>query len=80
MKQFKKRAAALGLAVSMAVTLAACGGGEERQAEYLSRAQEHLDAGNLEKARLDVKNALQINDKSARYGHECHEQPRSYFL
>ncbi|MFT6276329.1 MAG: tetratricopeptide (TPR) repeat protein [Halioglobus sp.] len=62
MKRYIQRTSILWLAI---FTLVACGGGEGRQAEYLARAQEQLDAGNLDKARIDLKNALQINDKSA---------------
>jgi Tfp pilus assembly protein PilF len=38
-----------------------CGGGEERQEAYLARAQEYFDAGNFEKAKIEVKNVRQIN-------------------
>jgi tetratricopeptide (TPR) repeat protein len=62
MKRTIQRTSILWLAI---FTLVACGGGEGRQAEYLARAQEHLDSGNMDKARIDIKNALQINDKSA---------------
>ena len=45
--------------------LAACSSGEERQAMYLERAQQYFDDGVYDKARIDVRNALQINDKHA---------------
>ncbi len=48
-----------------AVILAGCGGGEERQAEYLTRAQDYYDQENIEKAKIEVKNVLQINPKNA---------------
>ena len=45
--------------------LAACGGPEEKKAKFYSRAQELLEKGDLVKARLEVKNALQIDPKFA---------------
>lgn len=60
-----RRAIALGVALSLTLTLAACGGGEERQQKYLARAQEHLESGNYDKARVDLKNVLQINPNNA---------------
>ena len=53
-----------GLLASVLV-LSACGGGENRQAQYLEKAQAYLDDGNTDKARVEVKNALQINPESA---------------
>jgi len=47
------------------LVLSGCGGGEERQAEYLSRAQEYFDQDNMDKAKIEVKNVLQINPKNA---------------
>ena len=51
--------------VAAAALLGACGGDEERQAEFLAQAQAFIDEGNYEKARIDAKNALQINSNSA---------------
>ena len=45
--------------------LLACGGGAERQAKYFERAQQFYDEGNFDKARIEVKNVLQINPKHA---------------
>jgi tetratricopeptide (TPR) repeat protein len=53
------------VAVAAAALLGACGGDEDRQAEFLAQAQAFIDEGNYEKARIDVKNALQINSNSA---------------
>ncbi len=47
------------------LVLSGCGGGEDRQAEYLERAQTFFDAENIEKATIEVKNVLQINPKNA---------------
>ena len=58
--------------LSVAFCLAAvagCGGAEARRAKAISRGEEFLAAGNLEKARVEFRNALQIspNDPVARY-------------
>jgi tetratricopeptide (TPR) repeat protein len=47
------------------VFISGCGGGEDRQEKYIERAQEYFDAENYDKAKIEVKNALQINPKSA---------------
>jgi tetratricopeptide (TPR) repeat protein len=54
---------------AMFIGLTACTGSADRQAEYLARAQAHFDAGNYDKASVDVRNALQINGDNvdARY-------------
>ncbi|MFV2057613.1 MAG: tetratricopeptide repeat protein, partial [Thiohalomonadales bacterium] len=47
----------------------ACGGSEERKAKYISKAKAFVAEENYEKARLELKNALQIapKDLEARY-------------
>ncbi len=58
------------LAVAALISLAlGCSGGKERQAEYFSKAQALFDQGNVVKARVEVRNALQIdaNYPDARY-------------
>lgn len=52
--------------VLVSAMLGACGGGEERQNEYLSRAQAYFEEGNFEKAKIEVKNVLQINPNNGR--------------
>lgn len=55
---------AIALAIGIAIggtTLVGCSGSEERQAKYLARAQEYFDKGDLNKARIETKNVLQIN-------------------
>jgi tetratricopeptide (TPR) repeat protein len=49
--------------------VSACGTAESRRAQALEKGQHYLDAGNLEKARVEFLNALQIspNDAEARY-------------
>ncbi|MGO9993463.1 MAG: tetratricopeptide repeat protein [Steroidobacteraceae bacterium] len=49
--------------------LSACGGAQARKAKHLERGQSFLAAGNLEKARVEFQNALQIapTDPEARF-------------
>lgn len=61
-----------GLAVSLGLALAllvGCSSKEERQAEYFQRAQTLYAAGDFEKARVEVRNVLQIdgNHPEGRY-------------
>lgn len=53
------------LVVLMAVSLAACGGAQSRYASHMKRGKQYLTQGNLDKARLEFRNALQIEPKSA---------------
>ena len=48
-----------------ACVLVACGGAASRTERYLQRGQEYLAQGNLEKARVEYRNALQISPTSA---------------
>jgi len=65
MSRTHHRATVLGAALTVMLTLSACGGGEGRQQDYLERAQGHLEARNYDKAKLDIKNVLQINPNNA---------------
>jgi tetratricopeptide (TPR) repeat protein len=51
------------------VGLCACGGADARKARHLEKGQAFLAADNVEKARVEFRNALQIapNDSEARY-------------
>jgi len=49
----------------IAISLIACGGPEERKAQYRARAQEFLEAGNYPKARVALRNVLKIDPKDA---------------
>ncbi len=51
--------------VVVAISLVACGGPEARKAEYRSKAQEYLEAGNYPKARVALRNVLKIDPKDA---------------
>ncbi len=48
-----------------AVSLIACGGAEERKSVYMEKAKASLEAGDLDKARIELKNVLQIDPKDA---------------
>jgi Tfp pilus assembly protein PilF len=50
---------------SVAVIVIACGGAEERKAAYMEKAEQSLNAGDVEKARIELKNVLQIDPKDA---------------
>jgi tetratricopeptide (TPR) repeat protein len=54
------------VAVVLALSLViACGGPEEKKAKFVGKARELFERGDLVKARLEVKNALQIDPKFA---------------
>lgn len=63
------------------VALLACTGGEERKLKYYERALALYEEGNYEKATIEVKNALQIDENFAegRYLHALlHEKDRNF--
>jgi tetratricopeptide (TPR) repeat protein len=53
----------LGLVFIIASALSACGGAEERKAKYLLKAHEYFQEGNFPKARIALRNVLQIDPK-----------------
>jgi len=62
-------------------TLVACGGAEERKAAYLAKAAQSFEVGDLDKARIELKNVLQIDPKDARARFQLgkvHEGKRDY--
>ena len=46
-------------------TLISCGGAEERKAVYMEKALSSMESGNFEKARIELKNVLQIDPKDS---------------
>ena len=46
-----------------AYALISCGGAEDRKAVYLEKAKTSMDAGDYDKARIELKNVLQIDPK-----------------
>ena len=55
----------LAAAVMILALAAACGGPEEKKVKFFNRALELFEKGDYVKARLEVKNALQIDPKYA---------------
>lgn len=53
------------LLLAMPVALSACGGKEERMAFHMEKAKAYYEQGNFDKARVELKNVLQIDPKSA---------------
>ena len=49
----------------ISITLLGCGGAEERKTAYLEKARVSIDSGELDKARIELKNVLQIDPKFA---------------
>jgi tetratricopeptide (TPR) repeat protein len=57
------------LVIATTVVAVGCGTAESRKARFLERGQLYLSGGNLDKARVEFRNALQAlpNDAEARY-------------
>lgn len=53
------------VALALFFTLLSCGGPQERKAQYRMRAQEYMQAGNFPKARVALRNALNIDPTDA---------------
>jgi tetratricopeptide (TPR) repeat protein len=51
------------LSIAFITVLTACGGAEERKAVYMEKAKSSIEAGDLDKARIELKNVLQIDPK-----------------
>ena len=50
-----------------AYTLISCGGAEERKAVHMEKAKSSIASGNLDKARIELKNVLQIDPKTVKH-------------
>src|SRR5580704_17574767 len=53
------------LLAGIAVLLAGCGGAQSRYMSHMERGRQYLAAGNLDKASIEFRNALQIQPKGA---------------
>jgi Tfp pilus assembly protein PilF len=49
----------------LAFLTVACGGPQERKAQYRAKAQDYIQAGNFPKARVALRNVLKIDPKDA---------------
>jgi tetratricopeptide (TPR) repeat protein len=54
------------LAFVVVTLLSGCGGSEERKAEYLERGRKYFEEKNYDKAKVEFKNVLQIDPKTAK--------------
>lgn len=52
------------LSIAFITVLTACGGAEERKAVYMEKAKASIVVGDLDKARIELKNVLQIDPKN----------------
>src|SRR4030066_1280208 len=48
-----------------ALVISGCGGAESRKAKYLAKGKAYIEEKNYDKAKIEVKNALQIDPKYA---------------
>jgi tetratricopeptide (TPR) repeat protein len=53
------------LLLATCFVVAGCGSPQEKSADYLKQAQQHYEAGDLVRARLQLRNALQIAPRNA---------------
>lgn len=67
--KFSTIAPTLLLSGAIALTTTGCDSKEERERKYLDRAREQIEQGDLVKARLEIRNALQINNQNAEARH-----------
>jgi len=64
-----------------AYALISCGGAEERKAVYMEKAKSSIETGDLDKARIELKNVLQIDPKDGEAHYllgKVHEQNKNY--
>lgn len=53
------------LVSAIAVALISCGGAEERKVKYLEKGKAYIEEQNFDKAKIEIKNVLQIDPKFA---------------
>jgi Tfp pilus assembly protein PilF len=53
------------LLLALPIVLAGCGGKEERKVKHLEKGKAFYEQADFEKAKIEVKNVLQIDPKSA---------------
>lgn len=53
------------LVSAIALALISCGGAEERKIKYLEKGKAYIEEQNYDKARIEIKNVLQIDPKYA---------------
>lgn len=61
--------------------LISCGGAEERKSVYMNKAKASIEAGDFDKARIELKNVLQIDPKYAEAYYQMgtvHESLKKY--
>src|SRR3989344_5731037 len=68
-----------------ALIVAGCGGAESRKAKYLEKGKAYMEQQNYDKARIELKNVLQIDPKHAaayyligRVEEERHNWPQAF--
>lgn len=65
MKQCIKGFTKLTVVSVLVTSLIACGGAEERKMKYLEKGKSYLAEKNYDKARIEIKNVIQIDPKSS---------------
>ncbi len=66
LNQFMVRKALWLLLPAMALCMVSCSGAEERESKYLQRANTYFSDNNYPKAKIEIKNVLQINPKNSK--------------
>ena len=62
---FRRMDKSIAAALLTVLLLAGCGGAEERKAKYLERGIAYFEEDNFDKAKIEFKNVLQIDPKTA---------------
>ena len=53
------------VALALTMTISACGGAEQRKTKYLEKGKAYIEQQNYDKAKIELKNVLQIDPKYA---------------